>query len=174
MGNINPFYECVCAKPQLLTVRLCVGFILKLNQLAACVCVCVCKWVEYQNLSLCGLFFVCFNFFLFLTIRPCHCYYSSSTAESRSMDSRMLHCVFLCLWWLCDSYWMEASSERQMKAGKHQPCPLSKPATPCYPPPTCLLHQDHRRTEKKCSLLQKTLLKFVWRTSWMRSVLKWN
>lgn len=45
-------------------VRLCVGLILKLNQLALCVC--VCKWVEYQNLNVCGVFFVCFKFFFLL------------------------------------------------------------------------------------------------------------
>ncbi len=99
-------------------------------------------------------------------VRLWHCYCWSSTTKSRSVDEDAP--LRVCLWWLCDSCWMEASAESQKWAGKHQPCPLSNPTTPCSPLPTCRLHHNCCRTQKSA------LLKFVSRTSRGSSVLKWT
>lgn len=59
----------------------------------------------------------------------------------------MLYYVFLLLVVaLSHAEWMPAPSGRWKLT--HQPCPLSTPATPCYPPPTCWLDLDHHRREK--------------------------
>lgn len=71
----------------------------------------------------------------------------------------MLKYVFLCLWWLCDSHWMEVRGRWKLEKANSA---YYNPTTPCHPSNTSQPHWD--RNKKEAFLLMKSFWKFVSRT----------
>lgn len=63
----------------------------------------------------------------------------------------MLKYVFLCLWWLCDSHWMEVRGRWKLEKANSA---YYNPTTPCHPSNTSQPHWDHNKKGASGSLYQ--------------------